>query len=51
MLEDSPGITLFLFALPMILGNLFQQFYNMVDSMIDVSYTHLDVYKRQHPET
>ena len=34
MLEDSPGITLFLFALPMILGNLFQQFYNMVDSMI-----------------
>ena len=30
MLEDSPGITLFLFALPMILGNLFQQFYNMV---------------------
>ena len=34
MLEDSPGITLFLFALPMILGNLFQQFYNMADSMI-----------------
>ena len=29
MLEDSPGITLFLCALPMILGNLFQQFYNM----------------------
>lgn len=34
MLEGTPGITLFLFALPMILGNLFQQFYNMVDSMI-----------------
>ena len=26
MLEGSPGIGLFLFALPMILGNLFQQF-------------------------
>ena len=34
MLEGSPGISLFLFALPMILGNLFQQFYNMVDSII-----------------
>lgn len=34
MLEGSPGRSLFLFALPMILGNLFQQFYNMVDSMI-----------------
>lgn len=34
MLEDAPGITLFLFALPIILGNLFQQFYNMADSII-----------------
>ena len=34
MLEGSPGRALFFFALPMILGNLFQQFYNMVDSMI-----------------
>ena len=34
MLEGTPGIALFLFALPLILGNLFQQFYNMVDSMI-----------------
>ena len=34
MLEGSPGISLFLFALPMILGNLFQQFYNMTDSII-----------------
>ena len=34
MLEGSPGLGLFLFALPMILGNLFQQFYNMADSMI-----------------
>lgn len=34
MLTDSPGKSLFFFALPMILGNLFQQFYNMVDSVI-----------------
>ena len=34
MLEGSPGAGLFLFALPMILGNLFQQFYNMTDSII-----------------
>ena len=34
MLKDSPGKSLFFFALPMILGNLFQQFYNMVDSVI-----------------
>ena len=34
MLKDSPGKSLFFFALPMILGNLFQQFYNMVDSII-----------------
>ena len=34
MIEDAPGRTLFFFALPMILGNLFQQFYNMADSVI-----------------
>ena len=34
MLKGTPGRTLFLFALPMILGNLFQQFYNMADSVI-----------------
>lgn len=34
MLSGSPGKSLFLFALPMILGNLFQQFYNMTDSII-----------------
>lgn len=34
MLTDSPGKALFLFALPMILGNLFQQFYTTVDSVI-----------------
>lgn len=34
MTGDAPGRTLFFFALPMILGNLFQQFYNMADSVI-----------------
>lgn len=34
MLADSPGRSLFFFALPMILGNLFQQFYSTVDSVI-----------------
>ena len=32
--QGSPGKSLLLFAFPMILGNLFQQFYNMADSMI-----------------
>lgn len=32
--EGSPGKGLLLFAMPMILGNLFQQFYNMVDTII-----------------
>lgn len=34
MLTGSPAGALFFFALPMILGNLFQQFYNMADSII-----------------
>ena len=34
MLKGSVGKSLILFALPMILGNLFQQFYNMVDSIV-----------------
>lgn len=34
LIKGSPGKSLFLFALPLILGNLFQQFYNMADSMI-----------------
>lgn len=34
MFTDSPGKSLFFFALPMILGNLFQQFYTTVDSII-----------------
>lgn len=32
--QGNPGFRLLLFAFPMILGNLFQQFYNMADSMI-----------------
>lgn len=34
MITDHPGRALFFFALPMILGNLFQQFYSTVDSII-----------------
>ncbi len=34
MITDSPGKSLFFFAFPMILGNLFQQFYTTVDSII-----------------
>ncbi|MEY8337326.1 MATE family efflux transporter [Lachnospiraceae bacterium 62-35] len=34
MLKGNPGKSLFLFALPMIIGNLFQQFYNMADTII-----------------
>lgn len=32
--QGSPARSLLLFAFPLILGNLFQQFYNMADSMI-----------------
>jgi len=34
MVTDSPGKALLLFALPLILGNLFQQFYNIIDSVV-----------------
>lgn len=34
MITDHPGRALFFFALPLILGNLFQQFYTTVDSII-----------------
>lgn len=34
MITEKPGKALFFFALPMILGNLFQQFYTAVDSII-----------------
>ena len=31
---QPPARSLFFFSLPMIIGNLFQQFYNMADSII-----------------
>ena len=34
LLTERPLRALFLFALPMIIGNLFQQFYNMADAFI-----------------
>ncbi|MFA5528225.1 MAG: MATE family efflux transporter [Peptostreptococcales bacterium] len=34
MLKDHPGKSLLFFSIPMIAGNLFQQFYNMADSII-----------------
>lgn len=34
MVEGKPGKALIFFALPIMIGNLFQQFYNMVDSVI-----------------
>jgi putative MATE family efflux protein len=34
MTVGNPGKTLFLFAVPMVLGNIFQQFYNIVDSVV-----------------
>lgn len=34
MLIGSPGKTLLAFAIPMMIGNLFQQFYNLVDSAV-----------------
>lgn len=34
MTVGRPAKTLFLFAVPMVLGNIFQQFYNIIDSMV-----------------
>lgn len=34
MINGSPVKSLVFFALPMVIGNLFQQFYNIVDSMV-----------------
>ena len=34
MLTDNPGKALLFFVLPMIFGNLFQQFYNITDSVV-----------------
>lgn len=42
MTVGKPGRTLFLFAVPMVLGNLFQQFYNIIDSVIVGNYVGAD---------
>ncbi|NLK36666.1 MAG: MATE family efflux transporter [Epulopiscium sp.] len=34
LIQESPLKAIFMFALPMIIGNLFQQFYTMVDSIV-----------------
>ena len=34
LIREKPLKALLLFALPMIIGNLFQQFYTMVDSVV-----------------
>ena len=34
MISGNPAKELIIFAIPMILGNLFQQFYNIADSVI-----------------
>lgn len=34
MIKDDPGKSLLVFTIPIIIGNLFQQFYNMADSII-----------------
>ena len=43
----NPFKVILKFSLPVIGGNLFQLFYTLADTVIAVSYTHLDVYKRQ----
>ena len=43
MTSGTPAILLLLFAVPLIIGNIFQQFYNMVDSMIVGKYVGADV--------
>ena len=42
MTTGSPGKTLLLFAIPMVLGNLFQQLYNIIDSIIVGNYVGAD---------
>ena len=50
MTKGSPVRLILTFSIPLIIGNIFQQLYNMVDTVVvAVSYTHLDVYKRQVP--
>ena len=38
MTEGNPFKTIFFFAVPMILSNLFQQFYNVIDTLIVGNY-------------
>lgn len=42
MTVGNPGRTLFFFAVPMVLGNLFQQLYNIIDSIIVGNYVGAD---------
>ena len=42
MITGSPAKSLFLFALPMVAGNLFQQLYNIIDSMVVGNYIGAD---------
>lgn len=42
MTEGNPGKKLFLFAVPMVLGNIFQQLYNIADSVIVGNYVGAD---------
>ena len=38
MTQGSPLRHIFMFTLPLLIGNLFQQFYNLVDSMVVGNY-------------
>ncbi len=42
MITGSPAKSLFLFALPMVAGNLFQQLYNIIDSIVVGNYIGAD---------
>ncbi len=42
MTKDSPGKSLFFFAVPMVLGNIFQQLYNIIDSIVVGNYVGAD---------
>ena len=39
--EGKPLKLLFFFAMPMVVGNLFQQLYNMVDTAVVLSLIHI----------
>ena len=46
LIDDSPAKALITFALPLILGNVFQQLYNMMDSIIVGNYVGADALAR-----